>query len=291
MVYDRRLFAGAAAQTTISGNITATSLTITIAAATGWPSGADEFYAVIDPGQATEEKILCTRSSTTLTCASTAKRGVDGTAAASHSNGAVIYPCVTAADLDEANELVSTLTTRGDILTLDATPDFKRLAVGSANTVLVSDGSDPSWAQVDTANLADGAVTTAKLDASAVGTSNIASLAVTAAKLANDVYSKPLQVKVRTANYTLDGGDEGYIILVNSSSPVTITIPADATYLFDVGTRFTIIQQGTGTVTIAGAANTFVYSLNSALQLAGRWGVATITKITTATFVVSGDLV
>lgn len=139
MAYARRAFAGAAAQTTISGSITSTSLTITIVASTGWPSGA-EFYAVIDPGQASEEKILCTRSGSTLTCASTAKRGVDGTAAASHQNGAVIYPCVSAADLDEANAVTSALTTKGDLLVYNGSA-YVRLPVGTNGQVLSADST------------------------------------------------------------------------------------------------------------------------------------------------------
>lgn len=144
----RRAFAGGAVQTTLASGITATSTTITIAASTGWPSGA-EFYAVIDPGQASEEKILCTRSGTTLTCASTAKRGVDGTAAASHNQGAAIYPCLAAADADEANLTASTLTTKGDLLTMDSTPSLARLGVGTNGQVLTADSGEATgmkWA-------------------------------------------------------------------------------------------------------------------------------------------------
>jgi hypothetical protein len=110
MAVARRLFAGGAVQTTLVSPISASDLTITIAGDTGWPSGANEFFVVIDPDQANEEKILVTRSGTTLTAASTGKRGVDGTAAASHSAGAVIYPCVSATDLDDANRAASRLT-------------------------------------------------------------------------------------------------------------------------------------------------------------------------------------
>lgn len=53
------------------------------------------------------------------------------------------------------------LTTRGDLLTRDASA-LKRLAVGGANTVLKSDGTDPAWGQVQTAMIADDAVTLAK---------------------------------------------------------------------------------------------------------------------------------
>lgn len=51
------------------------------------------------------------------------------------------------------------LTTRGDLLTRDASA-LARLAVGSANTVLKSDGTDPAW----------GSVTPAMLDVSADNT-------------------------------------------------------------------------------------------------------------------------
>jgi len=151
MTYPRRAFAGAAAQTTITSGITATALTITIAGSTGWPSGSAEFYVVIDPGQASEEKILCTRSGTTLSCASTAKRGVDGTVAASHSNGAVVYPCVTAADLNEANDLVATLTSKGDLLSVDGSSDFVRVPVGVNGQVLFADSGESAgvkWADM-----------------------------------------------------------------------------------------------------------------------------------------------
>jgi len=279
MAYDRRAFAGAAAQTTISGNITATSLTITIAASTGWPSGA-EFYAVIDPGQAAEEKILCTRSGTTLTCASTGERGVDGTAAGSHSNGAVIYPCVTAADLDEANELVSTMTTRGDLVTLDSSADFARLAVGSANTVLTSDGSDPAWASVDTAFLADGAVTTAKLDADSV----------TAAKLNDDVYSKELSLNAQTASYTLVLADAGKIVTMSNAAANTLTVPANSSVAFPVGTNVTVVQIGAGATTLAGAGGVTVSSFNSDLVLSGQYAAATLVKTGTDAWIAFGNL-
>jgi hypothetical protein len=110
MAVARRLFVGSAAQTTLVSSISATDQTITIGADTGWPSGTEEFFVVIDPNQANEEKVLVTRSGTTLLAASVGKRGVDDTSASAHASGAVIYPCVTATDLDEANRAAARLT-------------------------------------------------------------------------------------------------------------------------------------------------------------------------------------
>ena len=160
MAIARRAFAGGAVQTTLASGITATSTTITVAAATGWPTGA-EFFCVIDPGQASEEKILCTRSGTTLTCASTAKRGVDGTAAASHNQGAAIYPCLAAADADEANLTASTLTTKGDLLSMDSGPSLARLGVGANGTVLTADSGEATglkWAALPVPSVTIGLV-------------------------------------------------------------------------------------------------------------------------------------
>ena len=138
----RKQYKGAAAQTTITNALGAGDTTITVAANTGWPSAAGvPFFVVISPGTASEEKCLTTISGTTLTLT----RAQDDTSAQSHSSGAAIYPVFAADDADEANKLASTLTTRGDLLTMGAGPDFARIAVGGAGTVLTSDGTDAAW--------------------------------------------------------------------------------------------------------------------------------------------------
>jgi hypothetical protein len=269
MTYARRAFAGAAVQTTLDGAINSTSLTITLDNSLGWPSGA-EFYAVIDPGQATEEKILCTRSFLTLTCASTAKRGVDGTAAASHSNGAVIYPCVAAADLDEANDLVAEYTTRGDVVTVDSNGDFARVALGTNGLVLQSDGSDLVSGQVITAGITD--------------------LAVTAAKLADDVYTKPVQVYTALASQFSNTNPSAQgIVLMNVATANDFQIVPDATENLPVGTVFRIAQIGAGQTTIAASIGV---TLNGTpgLKLRAQYSVAFVIKTAANTWLAWGDL-
>lgn len=139
----RRQYKGAAAQTTITNALASGDTSITIAATTGWPStAAVPFFVVISPGTSSEEKCLATISGSTLTLT----RAQDDTTAQSHSSGATIYPVFSADDADEANKLASTLTTRGDLLTMDSGPDFKRLALGANGYVLTSNGSDVTWA-------------------------------------------------------------------------------------------------------------------------------------------------
>jgi hypothetical protein len=107
---------------------------------------------VIDPGLVTEEKVLVgTRTGSSL---SVMTRGVDGTTAASHSAGATCYPVFTASDADEANTLASTMTTRGDLLTMGSGPTVGRIAIGASTYVLTSNGTDAAWAALPASGVA-----------------------------------------------------------------------------------------------------------------------------------------
>ena len=139
----RRQYKGAAAQTTITNALSAGDTSATLAATTGWPSAAAvPFFVVISPGTSSEEKCLATISGSVLTLT----RAQDDTTATTHASGAAIYPVFTADDADEANKFASTMTTRGDLVTMGSGPDFARIAIGSANYVLTSNGTDAAWA-------------------------------------------------------------------------------------------------------------------------------------------------
>jgi hypothetical protein len=135
--FTRRQYKGAAVSTTTTNSLNTTDTSVTIASTTGWPSSAGvPFYVVIDPGTSAEEKCSATISGSTLTIT----RAQDDTSASSHSSGATIYPVFTANDADEANELVSKLTTKGDLLVTDGSA-LNRLAVGGNGTIFVADST------------------------------------------------------------------------------------------------------------------------------------------------------
>ena len=144
----RRSYAGAAPACTLTNSITAGDTTALLTGTvTAWNDTAGgPFFMVIDPGLVTEEKVLV--GSRTGSSLSVMTRGVDGTTAASHSAGATCYPVFTATDANEANEFTSTLTTRGDLLTLDSSADPARIAIGTNGYVLTSDGTDAAWAEL-----------------------------------------------------------------------------------------------------------------------------------------------
>jgi len=157
----RRVYKGAATPTTITTTISNTADAVSISAAVGWPT-VGPFYAVIDPGLSTEEKIYV--GSITGTALSSIARGVDDTSGVGHNSGAVIYPVFTATDADEANQLTATYTTKGGLVYM-GDPSFTQLAIGSTagHPLKVSSTGVPEWGQLAEVGIANNAVTLAKL--------------------------------------------------------------------------------------------------------------------------------
>ena len=138
----RRQYKGAAAATTTTNALSVSDTSVTLTATVGWPSAAGvPFVVVIDPGTSAEEKCSATISGSTLTLT----RAHDDTTAAVHASGATVYPVFSADEADEANLFASTMTTRGDLLTMGAGPTVARLAVGGAGALLKSNGTDPAY--------------------------------------------------------------------------------------------------------------------------------------------------
>jgi uncharacterized protein YaiI (UPF0178 family) len=236
--FTRRQYKGGAVATTTTNLLNTTDTSVTIASNTGWPTSAGvPFYVVIDPGTSAEEKCSATISGTTLTLV----RAQDDTTASSHSSGAAIYPVFTANDADEANELVSKLTTKGDLLVTDGSA-LNRLAAGTNAYVLKADSTATNgvvWGQVTSAGLATDAVATANIQAASVSSDKLISPTV----------------NTRTASYTLAGTDVNDRVVMNSSSATTITVnnsvfsAGAVVWLNNIGTGVCTITAGTATVT------------------------------------------
>jgi len=140
----RRQYKGAAAQTTITNALASGDTSATLAATTGWPSGAEPFFVVISPGTASEEKCSATISGSVLTLT----RAQDDTTAQSHASGATIYPVFSADDADEANFLASRYAAKGDIVAFNGTT-VAALAAGTNGYVLTTDSTEATglkWA-------------------------------------------------------------------------------------------------------------------------------------------------
>lgn len=109
MAFERREYAGAAPQTTLSAPLTNVATAINVVLGTGYPTGAvGKFWIVIDVGTSNEEKILCSaRAGTAITAIGRGGVNGDGTTGISHLSGATVNHCFTAYDADEANNHIT----------------------------------------------------------------------------------------------------------------------------------------------------------------------------------------
>tara|TARA_R110000868_G_scaffold279740_1_gene539797 strand:- start:358 stop:1215 length:858 start_codon:yes stop_codon:yes gene_type:complete len=278
----RRQYKGAAAQTTTTNALSVSDTSVTLTATTGWPStAAVPFFVVIDPGTSSEEKCSATISGSTLTLV----RAQDDTTASTHTSGATIYPVFTADEADEANLFASTMTTRGDLLTMGAGPTVARVALGASGTVLKSDGTDASWATIVAANIATDAVTTVKIQDNAVTQAKLADRVVGSAELDN------LTLNAQTGtSYTLVLADAHKLVTQSNASAITTTIPPNSSVAFEIGDQVNLLQLGAGQVTVAAGSGVTIRSNGTKLKTNGQYAVATCIKIDTNEWVLVGNL-
>jgi hypothetical protein len=105
MALQRYSHTGAAPATGLSSNITSSSASFGILSSTGYPTGsAGLFVLVLDPGTASEEKVLCSSISGTTVSVASGGRGYDSTVAAAHNSGTTNVQHVwSAAEADDAS--------------------------------------------------------------------------------------------------------------------------------------------------------------------------------------------
>lgn len=92
-----------------------------------------------------------------------------------------------------------------------------------------------------------------------------------------------------SAAYTLALGDANTDIDANSASGITITVPANSSVAYPVGTRIQITQVGAGQVSISPAAGVTVNTARSFTTRA-QYSVIELRKRATDSWVLSGDL-
>lgn len=92
------------------------------------------------------------------------------------------------------------------------------------------------------------------------------------------------------AGRTLSLSDAGKFLYANTSSAITITVPADATVNFPDGTEIEICRWYTGAVSIAAASGVYLCSVNDKRSIANRWGVVCLKKIASNAWLLAGDL-
>ena len=107
--------------------------------------------------------------------------------------------------------------------------------------------------------------------------------------LTNKTLTTPVQTigtNAKTTSYTLALSDQSKMIEMSNGG--TLTIPADASVNFPVGTYIVVLQTGGSQITIAGDG--FTPSATPGLKLRTQWSMASLIKRGTNSWIVSGDL-
>lgn len=185
----RKQFAGAAVETATSGSISDIAMTFAVTDGISLPDGTNPFVLVIGRDTATEEKVLCDgRTGNTL---SVLQRGYDGTSAIAHASGESVLHILDAHTIDQVNLWANTATVQGAFPVKGAAGVPEEVTPGAANTVLKGTGAAPAFGALEPADLPDNVVETAALADEAVTAPKIAADAVTTAKLLNEAVTAP----------------------------------------------------------------------------------------------------
>jgi hypothetical protein len=165
------------------------------------------------------------------------------------------------------------LNAKGDILSASADNTLSILSVGTNGQVLSANSSTANGLEWTTP---------------AVTLSNTVTL--TNKTLTSPVINVSFNQQTATS-YSLALSDNGKIIEVLNSSPITVSVPTNST-AFPIGAQITVIQTGTGQITFAATTpGTTTVNATPGLKLRAQWSSAVLIKRDTEQWVVLGDLI
>lgn len=100
----------------------------------------------------------------------------------------------------------------------------------------------------------------------------------------------PAVLTQQSTNYVLTLADAGDILEMTNSSAATVTIPANATTAFPIGTQITVVRNGTGGVQFVAGVDVVLLSDSSKQYLATQYSAGTLVKRATNTWYLIGNL-
>lgn len=110
----------------------------------------------------------------------------------------------------------------------------------------------------------------------------VASTVLSAAALDAAFNQVAINAQTGTA-YTLVLSDQGGLVTLTNNNPVTVTVPANATVAYAVGTTISLLNTGAGTVTVQGASGVTLQTIGAATLV--RFASATLLKTGTNSWV------
>jgi hypothetical protein len=169
--------------------------------------------------------------------------------------------------------LKTDLSAKGDIISASANDTISLLSVGTNGQVLTANSATTNGLEWSTpeVTLANSATLTNKT-------------------LTSPVINVSFNQQTGTS-YTAAISDNGKVVEVLNSSPITFSIPTNST-AFPIGAQITVIQTGTGQITFAATTPaTTTVNATPGLKLRAQWSSAVLIKRDTEQWVVLGDLV
>ena len=175
-------------------------------------------------------------------------------------------------------------------------------ALDTLNELATALGNDSSFSTTVTNSLATkspiasptftGTVTAPAITATGLITASASGVAFTDGTQTKEGVPSRTTILSKTADYTLTSLTErDNMIELNSSSPITLSVPTDATLNFPIGTTIDLLRVGTGTVTVAAVTSgTTTINATPGFKLRAQWSSATLMKRAANTWVLLGDL-
>ena len=106
--------------------------------------------------------------------------------------------------------------------------------------------------------------------------------------------TRRIAVRSLTAAYTFALADDGMLVALTGANARTFTVPANATVALPISAWIDVQQQGTGALTIAGAAGVTIYNpvtgAAGPVTLPGQYARVRLHQIAANVWVVNGDL-
>jgi hypothetical protein len=106
--------------------------------------------------------------------------------------------------------------------------------------------------------------------------------------LSTNYSSLNVAINSQSASYTLVLSDAGKMVEISNASANNLTVPADSTADFPIGTQISILQTGSGQTTVTNAVGVTING-TPGLKLRTQWSIATLIKRAANTWVLLGD--
>jgi len=105
----------------------------------------------------------------------------------------------------------------------------------------------------------------------------------------NDLAFGQLNAQTGTS-YTLVLTDVAKVITLSNAAAITLTVPANSSVAFPIGTQILLYQKGAGQVTITPAGGVTIHSSGNNLKTTDQYSVAGLLKEDTDTWIAFGNL-